>query len=359
MKNFLKNLSMALLVLSVMSCVPLVKFNEMKDKKAKSDKERDKMRSMNDSLVTKMTEVNAELEKLSRVLKPLIEDTTIRGRAYRTLTSQYNQVEAQYELLYKNFERLKKDHEDQEKKISGKLFNTQDELLKKEDDLKKLEASLNEQKNKLDAMKRDVDNKDLDLKTKDFELKKQSNLIEEKNKKLLELQGILNRKDSVVKALKDKVSNALTGFEKEGLSINVRNGKVYVSLDEKLLFKPAKWDVDPKGQSALKKLAKVLEQNSDINVMVEGHTDNIAYTSKAAAGIDDNWDLSAKRATAIVKLILKEAPNIDGKRIFAAGRGEHLPIDVASTPDARQKNRRTEIILTPKLDEIFKVLESN
>ncbi|MBI5217950.1 MAG: OmpA family protein [Bacteroidia bacterium] len=357
MKTRIKLLVCFLALFAVISCIPLQKYNDLKDKKQKTDKERDRLKSMNDSLTTRINEMTAEIEKLKKLINPLIDDTTIRGRAYRTLTSQYNQVEAQYELLYKNFERLKKEHDDQEKKISNKLFNTQDDLLKKEDDLKKLDISLQEQKNKLETMKRDLDNKDLELKTKDAELKKQSNLLDEKNKKLSELQGILNRKDSVVKSLKDKVTNALMGFENDGLTIQQKNGKVYVSLDEKLLFKPAKWDVDPKGQSALKKLSKVLEQNPDINVMIEGHTDNVPLNGKTA--IVDNWDLSVKRATAIVKIILKEAPNIDAKRLIASGRGEFCPIDNASTPNARQKNRRTEIILTPKLDELFKILENN
>ncbi len=341
--------------MAVCSCVPVHKLNDLKDKKNKCDKERDALKSENDSLKTKFNEMSAEIAKLKKVITPLIDDTLLRGKAYRTLTQQNNQIQGQYELLYKNFERLKKEYEDQEKRISGKLSNTTDDLLKREDDLKKMEASLQEQKNKLDAIKRDLDNKDLELKTKDFDLKKQNTLLEDKNKKLAELQGILNRKDSVVKALKDKVSNALTGFANDGLSVSVKNGKVYVSLDEKLLFKPAKWDVDPKGKEALKKLAKVLEQNADINVNIEGHTDNIPY--KGQTGIEDNWDLSAKRATSIIKIILKEGTNIDARRLSASGRAEYAPIDYANTPDARQKNRRTEIILTPKLDELFKILE--
>lgn len=356
MNNKIKYLLYAVIILAFYSCVPVHKLNDLKEKKAKCDKERDELKSANDSLKVKFNELNADVEKWKKMITPLVEDTTLRGRTHRTLTALYNQVQAQYELLYKNFERLKKDYEEQEKKISGKLSNTTDDLLKREDDVKKMNISLQEQKEKLDALKRDLDNKDLELRTKDFELKKQTNQLEDKTKKLAELQNILNRKDSVVKALKDKVSNALNTFESDGLSIHMKNGKVYVSLDEKLLFKPAKWDVDPKGQAALKKLAKVLEQNSDINVMVEGHTDNIKLQGKT--DIADNWDLSVKRATSIVKFLLANG-SIDAKRLMATGRGEFLPIDAANTPEARQKNRRTEIILTPKLDELFKVLESN
>jgi chemotaxis protein MotB len=152
------------------------------------------------------------------------------------------------------------------------------------------------------------------------------------------------------------VTNALLGFEKDGLSINIRNGKVYVSLDEKLLFQSGKYEVNQSGANALKKLAKVLEQNADINVLIEGHTDDVPY--KPDGALLDNWDLSVKRATAVVRILL-QGSTINAKRLTVAGRSEYLPIDKSKTAQARQKNRRTEIILTPKLDELFKILESN
>lgn len=355
MNNKFKYCAIIVMLMAVCSCVPVSKLNEMSEKKAKCDKERDELKGENDALKTKLNEMTAEIEKLNKIITPLIDDTALKGKSFRSLTLKNNDVLLQYEDLYKNFEKLKKEYDDREKKISGKLSNTTDDLLKREDEIKKMERSLQEQKNKLDAIRRDLDSKDLELKTKDFELKKQNALLDEKNKKLTELQNILNRKDSVVKALKDKVSGALTGFVNDGLSVNVKNGKVYVSLDEKLLFKPAKWDVDPKGKEALKKLSKVLEQNSDINVNIEGHTDNVPYNG--SSGIEDNWDLSAKRATSIIKIILKEGQGIEARRLSASGRAEHAPVDKANTSDARQKNRRTEIILTPKLDELFKILE--
>jgi chemotaxis protein MotB len=156
--------------------------------------------------------------------------------------------------------------------------------------------------------------------------------------------------------LKKKLSDALTGFEGKGLTITQKNGKVYVSMDESLLFASGKTNVEPKGVDALKNVAKVLEQNTDINVMVEGHTDDVPM--KGAGEIKDNWDLSVMRATSVTKIMLNAA-SIDAKRITSAGRGEFFPLDPAKTPDARKKNRRTEIILTPKLDELLKVLGSN
>lgn len=177
-----------------------------------------------------------------------------------------------------------------------------------------------------------------------------------KEKKVDELQKILDRKDSTVNALKATVTDALVGFNNNGLTVEMRNGKVYVSLDESLLFASGSTKIDSKGADAIKKLAKVLEQNTDINVMVEGHTDDVAM--RGSGEIKDNWDLSVMRATSVTKLLVSSA-TIDPKRITASGHGEFLPLVNAKTPEARKKNRRTEIILTPKLDELFKVLENN
>ncbi|MGE5394772.1 MAG: OmpA family protein [Candidatus Saccharibacteria bacterium] len=180
--------------------------------------------------------------------------------------------------------------------------------------------------------------------------------LEQRSQKMKELEDALNQKDQAVKDLRQKVMNALTGFNNKGLTIQEKNGKVYVSLDEQLLFKTGQWEVDPKGQQALSNLAEVLGQNADINVLVEGHTDDVPM--RGTGMVKDNWDLSVMRATAVTRILLKNKA-IDPKRITSAGRGEFFPIDETKTAEARQKNRRTEIILTPRLDEIFKILESN
>ncbi len=146
------------------------------------------------------------------------------------------------------------------------------------------------------------------------------------------------------------------GFEGKGLTITQKNGKVYVSMEENLLFASGSTIVEDKGIEALKKVAKVLEQNSEINILIEGHTDDVPMAGKG--DIKDNWDLSVMRATSIVKIITKNS-SVDPRRLTAAGRGEYFPVDPAKTTEARKKNRRTEIILTPKLDELFKVLETN
>lgn len=181
--------------------------------------------------------------------------------------------------------------------------------------------------------------------------------LKEKELKVKELSDIISKQDSLMKNLRKKVADALTGFEGKGLEVINKNGKVYVSLDEKLLFKSGKWNVDAKGVEALNNIAKFLAENKDIHVVIEGHTDDQALVN-SIGNIEDNWDLSVKRATAIVKTILKNK-NIDPARITASGRAEFVPLDNAKTKEARQKNRRTEIILSPNMDELMKVLSNN
>ena len=143
----------------------------------------------------------------------------------------------------------------------------------------------------------------------------------------------------------------------KALNVTEKNGKVYVSMDEKLLFASGKFNIDTRGEQALQELAKVLSTDTTINVMVEGHTDNVPFSAASSAQIRDNWDLSVMRATTIVKTILKFGQDINPQRLTASGRGEYVPIDTDNTKEARAKNRRTEIILTPNLDALFDILK--
>ncbi len=167
-----------------------------------------------------------------------------------------------------------------------------------------------------------------------------------------ELEEALRAREEALNQIRRKVSDALLGFEGKGLTITQRNGKVYVSMDDKLLFKSGSFDIDPNGAKAVRDLAVVLAANPDIDVMVEGHTDNVPY--RGSGQLKDNLDLSVKRATTVTRLLL-ENPGIAPGRIISAGRGEWLPVDTADSDLARQKNRRTEIILSPKLDELIKL----
>lgn len=314
----------------------------MKTKFTSCDEEREALKLSNKTLTESEKDLKSQVEELTKKFDLLKNDTSTMGRSYRVLTQQYDKINDLNDELLKKLKQKNIDIDNESRKLLTELQVLKEELQKKEDELKKLEKDLNIKQKNLELMQSKVEEKDKDLAAK--------------SARLAELENMLLKKDSTVKALKEKVTNALKGFEGQGLTIEQRNGKVYVSMEEKLLFKSGKWDVDPKGQNAIKELAKVLEQNPDINILIEGHTDDVPF--KGSNGIDDNWDLSAKRATAIVKIITSNS-KVDPARLTAAGRSEYVPMDKAKTSEARAKNRRTEIILTPKLDELFKMMESN
>ncbi|UOQ68207.1 OmpA/MotB family protein [Hymenobacter volaticus] len=180
--------------------------------------------------------------------------------------------------------------------------------------------------------------------------------LRSKEQRIAEMQRILDQKDAAVKALRQKVGDALLGFNAQDLQVNVKNGKVYVSLSEQLLFKSGSTRVDPKGQEALKKLASALQGNQDVNVLVEGHTDNVPI-ARGTVGMRDNWDLSVLRATEITRLLTTNG--LPASQVTPSGRAEYVPIAENNSPTNKALNRRTEIILTPKLDELFQILEAN
>lgn len=174
-------------------------------------------------------------------------------------------------------------------------------------------------------------------------------------KRLNELESMIAAKDASMKKLKETLSKALNAFEGKGLTVEQKNGKVYVSMENKLLFQTGSWAVGTEGRKAVVEVGKVLAQNPDITVLIEGHTDNDKIYGAIGGGVENNWDLSTKRATAIVN-ILGENAGIQKKNLTAAGRGEYAPLMSNDTPEGKAKNRRIEIILTPKLDEISKML---
>ncbi len=335
MKNTLKYGLIITLTCGMFSCVPQRKLEEEKAKRESTEKELVALKTSSMECSTKLTEATQLILEDKKVIIGLQKDTSVLGTSYRTLVSKYDKLNQINEQLLDKYNRLLEGNLADTKKISGELQLTQEQLLKKQDELKLLEAQLNAQKKNLDEL--------------NAELKK-------REARVAELEDILKRKDDASNELKRKLSDALLGFEGKGLTITQKNGKVYVSMDESLLFASGSTTVESKGVDALKKVAKVLEQNTDINVMIEGHTDDVPMIGKG--DIKDNWDLSVIRATSIVKIITKNS-SVDPKRLTASGRGEYFPIDPSKTADARKKNRRTEIILTPKLDELLKVLETN
>ena len=177
-----------------------------------------------------------------------------------------------------------------------------------------------------------------------------------KTARIAEMQRVLDEKDAATKALRQRVADAMLGFNAQDLQVNVKNGKVYVSLSEQLLFKSGSTKVDPKGQDALLKLSNALKDSKDINVLIEGHTDNVPLNG-VVNGAKDNWDLSVLRATEITRLLV--SGGMDPTQVTPSGRAEYLPMVANDTPANKALNRRTDIILTPKLDELFSILNQN
>lgn len=175
-----------------------------------------------------------------------------------------------------------------------------------------------------------------------------------REQRLQEVEQKLRARDSTMNALRQRLSDALLGFRESGLTVDVRNGRVYVSLSNQLLFKSGSTSIDKRGLEALREVATVLKTQPDIAILVEGHTDNVPVTG--GGRFQDNWDLSVLRSTEVIRFLASEG--LDPHRITASGRGENEPLQPGDTPEARAQNRRTEIILTPKLEELFEVIRN-
>jgi chemotaxis protein MotB len=208
-------------------------------------------------------------------------------------------------------------------------------------------------KNLIDQNLSQTDQFNKTLKAKSDELNNKEKLLTEREKALEDMRLIIARQDSVTKRLNSILRNALLGFNSDELSVEIKNGKVYVSMSDKLLFKSGSSGVEEKGKEALKLLADVLNKNTDIDILVEGHTDNVPIKTSV---YKDNWDLSVARATSIVR-ILSVDYKITPTRMTASGKGEYFPKSDNETTEGRARNRRTEIILSPKLDEIMQLLK--
>lgn len=184
------------------------------------------------------------------------------------------------------------------------------------------------------------------------ELSRNQAALEERAARIAELEQTIEARDKALNDIRRQVEQALLGFDGKGLTISRRDGKVYVSMADKLLFRSGSFDIDPEGAKAVRQLAEVLANNPDIEIMVEGHTDNVPYRSSGQ--LRDNLDLSVKRATTVTRLLLENS-KINPLRVVSAGRGEYMPLDATDSSEARAKNRRTEIILSPKLDKLLEL----
>lgn len=331
----MRNAFWGLLAIAMMTaCVPARKYEEVKKKRQLCEEERTALKEQNRKLDEEFKELSVENEKLSTRVKGLNNDTTVMGKSLRLMTKNYDKLNDTYQLLLDKNQELLQGNQRETEELFSNLQSSQMALLAQADSLEKARMILQQKQNKLVELKEELD---------------------DRAKRVEELEAILQRKDSAVNALKSKVQKALLGFENNGLTIEQKNGKVYVSLEESLLFKSGSYLVDTKGKDVLKKLSAVLEKNADVNILVEGHTDNVPYNGSGQ--LNDNWDLSVRRATSVVKILL-EGSSMDASRLTAAGRGDHIPLADNGTAEGRSKNRRTEIILTPKLDELFEILNT-
>lgn len=261
----------------------------------------------------------------------------------------------QYTLqnLRKDFQKLQAERD----QLALDYAAAQNNLKRLQDSYDALETNSSENLSTNLALNRDLlaqlDEKEKALAKEQARLEQLQKDLAARSKRVDELEGIIAAKEAQMNNLREAISAALTNFEGKGLTVEMRDGKVYVSMENKLLFESGSWAVNSNGRQAVVQLGNVLAQNPDIAVLIEGHTDNVPYGGSGP--LKDNWDLSTKRATSIVS-ILTENPGIPKDNLTAAGRGEFAPIAPNTTAEGRAKNRRIEVILTPKLDEINKLL---
>jgi len=317
--NAKKSISLVLALSTLLSSciVSKKKFDEMLAQKIRAESElMDRSNKLSDS-ETANRSLNSRVENLKQdSIRMVGESESLNGKL-NTLTSDYNQLNTYYKNLLNS---------------SGKMNR---DLSTQKEQLMAIQENLEKTRRTNDSL---------------------SSSLSEREKKVKELETILSQKDKAVKALKDQISAALLSFKESDLTVKIKNGKVYVSLAEQLLFQSGSIDVDGKGVSALQQLAKALKDQKGIQIMVEGHTDNVGM-AKPMPYMQDNWDLSVLRATSITRILTKAG--VSPMQITASGKGEFSPLVQNSTKENKQLNRRTEIIITPHLDELFRILENN
>jgi chemotaxis protein MotB len=310
-------LLLSMLVLTS-SCVTKKVYQDLENKYADLKKENRRIQDETDDCIKS----KVDLDMAYNAIKDELNSTRLeRDKNLADYTSTANNLKA----LQASYAALEKNSND----ALEANMNKNRELLKQ---LSDKEKALTAEQNRLDKVKND---------------------LQVSSERLAELESLMAAKDANMRKLKETLSSALNSFEGKGLTVQQKNGKVYVSMENKLLFSSGSWAVGSEGRRAVVEVGKVLAANPDISVLIEGHTDDDAYGGSGP--IADNWDLSTKRATAIVS-ILGENKSINRQNLTAAGRSEYAPLASNTTPEGKAKNRRIEIILTPKLDEISKML---
>ena len=315
----IKRIAFSIFTLVVLgSCVSPKVYKDLEAKYADLKEENRKLSSENESLSNSKNTADNQLKQLRT--------------AYDEAVAERDKLQADYNATKANYDNLKSSYDALEKNSSAAIAaNSQ----KNRELLAQLEA-------KEQALSAEI--------TRLAKLKKE---LEDRSNRVAELEQVIASKDAAMTKLKNAISSALTDFEGKGLTVEQRNGKVYVSMENKLLFSSGSWAVGTEGRRAVKQLGSVLGDNPDIAVLIEGHTDDVPY--KGNGILTSNWDLSTKRATSIVN-ILRENNNINPGNLTAAGRGEFAPMASNESNEGRAKNRRIEVILTPKLDELSRLL---
>jgi len=282
-------------------------------------------------------------------------NSCVSNRVFNDLESRYAQLKDNFNRQTKSIENLNTEIKDLTKKfvtLEDTLEKTEDSLNQKQQKLEQLESSLDllKQNSETELKERIAENEALMEKIAERE-----NELADRMARVDELEGLITRQQEAMRNLKEKLSDALLNFEDKGLTVEARDGMVYVSMENKLLFRSGSWTVGADGRLAIEELGNVLADNPDIAILIEGHTDNVPYSGKGP--LKGNWDLSTKRATAIVNQLL-ENPDILPQNLTAAGRGEYLPIAPNSTRQGRAANRRIEVVLSPQLDEIKQIINT-
>jgi chemotaxis protein MotB len=316
----IKKISIGLVLIALSSaCVSKKVFNDLETKFADLKKENRKTQDLYDSISKSKSQLDIDYASLKKDYEKTKAERDKLAADFAAADKNLKTLQASYNALEKNSDESLKENMAKNRELLAQLEAKEKALAAEKERLNKLSA----------------------------DLKKGSDRVNE-------LESIMAAKEAAMKKLKDALSKSLKAFEGKGLTVNQRDGKVYVSMENKLLFESGSWAVGPEGKKAVVLVGSVLAQNPDISVLIEGHTDNDKFAG-AVGQIENNWDLSTKRATAIVT-ILSENKGVKKDNLTAAGRGEFAPLMSNDTPEGKAKNRRIEIILTPKLDEIAKML---
>ena len=317
----IKKIALACVVLSLTtSCVSKKIYQDLENKYADLKKEHNALSDENGTLKTEKNQLELDRNKLQADFDKTKAERDKLAADYAATKKSYDNLKASYSALEKDSNEALEANINKNRQLLAELEAKQKALTAEQDRLNKLKKDL-----------------------------------EASSSRLAELEKMIDSQEASMRKLKESLSKALNAFEGKGLTVEQRNGKVYVSMENKLLFDSGSWIVGAEGKKAVKALGDVLGQNPEISVLIEGHTDNDKITGTIGGGVENNWDLSTKRATAIVN-ILTTNPKVKKENLTAAGRGEYAPLMSNETAEGKAKNRRIEIILTPKLDEISKML---